>query len=284
MIVVQMLELLSIVLILSYSKLDSSLVFEEGFLKAVDFTHPNAQPFKLEAGENAILLIHGFTGSPSHMRTVGDAAHAAGFSVRGILLPGHGTTVEDMAKSNDTQWLEACREAFVDMQANYKHVAVGGLSMGGILSLLIAETFEPSAVILFAPALRYKNKVNHLSPVVKQFKRTVNWGGLKFTDEEFLYTYNYGYPSTPVAKVEDLTRLQRAARRGLSKITCPVLTIQSHRDESVHKAVPDMIMRGVSSTVKEICWVDRSSHVCTIGPDREYVKERVVDFLHRYGV
>ena len=76
-----------------------------------NFSHPNAQPFLLEAGENALLLIHGFTGSPSHMRTVGDAVHAAGFTARGILLPGHGKTIDEMAKSNDRQWHEACRQA-----------------------------------------------------------------------------------------------------------------------------------------------------------------------------
>lgn len=249
-----------------------------------DFKHPNAQPFELEAGDSALLLIHGFTGSPSHMRTVGDAAHAAGFSARGILLPGHGTSIEEMERSDDAQWYAACRTAFEEMRAKYRRVAVGGLSMGGILSLLIAEAFEPSCVVLFAPALRYKRATNHLSPVAKRFLRVLNWGEHSYSAEEFLYDYDHGYPGAPVAKVEDMTRLQRSARANLSKITCPALVIQSHRDESVHSSVPEMIMRGVSSQVKEICWVDRSSHVCTIGPDREYVYARVIDFLRRYAV
>lgn len=55
-----------------------------------NFAHPNAQPFLLEGGEDAVLLIHGFTGSPAHMRTVGEAINGAGFTAKGILLPGHG--------------------------------------------------------------------------------------------------------------------------------------------------------------------------------------------------
>lgn len=249
-----------------------------------DFTHANAQPFDLAAGENAILLIHGFTGSPSHMRPIGEAAQKAGFFARGILLPGHGKTVEEMEKSGDAQWLAACRDAFLDMRARYKRVAVGGLSMGGILSLLLAEEFEPSAVILFAPALRYKSAVNHLSPMAKHFLRVSPWKGHPYTPEEFLYEYDYGYEGAPVAKVEDMTRLQKRARANLEKVTSPLLVIQSHNDESVHETVPDLIASRASSAVKEICWVDRSAHVCTIGPDRAYVNERVVDFLRRYGV
>lgn len=251
---------------------------------STDFSAPNAQPFELEAGEDAILLIHGFTGSPSHVRTIGNAVHAAGFSARGILLPGHGTTLADMEKSGAEQWWQACKDAYRQMKEKYRHVSVGGLSMGGILSLMLAEEFEPASVVLFAPALKYKSAVNYLSPVVKHVMRTVNWGGHDYSPEEFLYDYDYGYTGSPVAKVEDMTRLQRRAREGLGGISCPTVVFQSHRDGSVHHTVPEMITRGISSVVKEISWVDRSPHVLTIGPDRHYVEERVIDFLRRYGV
>ncbi|HIQ62901.1 MAG: alpha/beta fold hydrolase [Christensenellales bacterium] len=249
----------------------------------VDFSHPNAQPFLLEAGDCALLLIHGFTGSPGHMRPVGEAVHAAGFTVRGIALPGHCQSIEAMEQSDWKQWLACCRDAMRQMQAKYRRVSVGGLSMGGILSLLMAEEFSPASVVLFAPALKYKRAANKLSPLAKHFIRVLDWGepnrGLDFLNE-----YDYGYRGAPVRKVEDMTRLQTMARKGLRDVTCPALVIQSHRDESVHRDTPEIIMRGVSSQVKEICWVDRSAHVCTIGPDRAYVNARVIDFLRRYGV
>ena len=151
-----------------------------------DFENPIAQPFELEAGEDALLLIHGFTGSPGHMRYIGDAVHAAGFSVRGILLPGHGKTVDEMEKSNDTQWHEAARSAYLEMTKKYRHVSVSGLSMGGILSLLLAEEFDPACVILFAAALKYRKATNHLSPVAKHFIRVLDWGEHQYSPEEFL--------------------------------------------------------------------------------------------------
>ena len=248
-----------------------------------NFSHPNAQPFLLEAGENALLLIHGFTGSPSHMRTVGDAVHAAGFTARGILLPGHGKTIDEMAKSNDRQWHEACRQAYQELRAKYMRVSVAGLSMGGVLSCLMAEEFEPACLILFAPAMKYLHAQDYLSPVAKHVMKRMIWPeGSHRAD--FLHEYDIGYAAAPVGKVEDMTRLQREARQNLSKITCPVLVVQSHRDEQVHGSVPEIVTRGVSSPVREICWVDKSSHVCTIGPDREYIYARVIDFLRRYGV
>lgn len=251
---------------------------------STDFTNPNAQPFVLEAGDSAILLIHGFTGSPAHVRIIGDTVHAAGFSTEGILLPGHCTTLEDMAKSTGAQWLDACREAYLRMTKKYRRVAVGGLSLGGVLALLLAEEFDPACVVLFAAAMKYKNAVNNLSPVAKHLVKTLPWRERPYSPEEFLYAYDIGYAGTPVAKVEDMTRLQKRAREGLSGVTCPVLAFQSHLDGSVHHTAPELIMRGVTSRVKEISWVDRSPHVLTLGPDREYVCGRVIDFLRRYAV
>lgn len=251
---------------------------------STDFKHPNAQPFVFEAGDAAVLFIHGFTGAPGHLRTVGEAVREAGFSARGILLPGHGATIRDMGMSNGGQWLDACCSAFMEMEKKYRRVAVAGLSMGGLLAMLLAERFQPSCMILFAPAYRYKRWTNHLSPLAKHFKREVKWNPPKDFEADFLSEYNFGYEGAPIAKVEDMTMLQRRAAEEIEKITCPTLILQSHRDESVHRTAPERIARGVSSAVKEIAWVDRSTHVCTIGPDRDYLNGRVIDFLKRFGV
>lgn len=251
---------------------------------SVDFSNPLAQPFDLEGGDHALLMIHGFTGSPSHMRYIGDKVHAAGYSVRGILLPGHGTSVEDMAQSSGTQWLDACSQALLEMKQKYRRVSVAGLSMGGILSLLLAESLDPACVILFAPAMKYRRRMNNLSPVVKRFMPVMKGGARRDPPDTFLYDYDFGYPDTPVAKVEDMTRLQREAWEHIADVKCPAIVFQSHGDNSVHRLVPDMIMQRISSPVKEICWVDRSSHVLTLGPERDYVAARVIDFLGRYSV
>lgn len=248
-----------------------------------NFSHPNAQPFLLEAGEDAVLLIHGFTGAPGHMRVIGEAVQKAGFTARGIRLPGHGETVEKMMQSGAQQWLDACCEAYQEMCGRYRHVSVGGLSMGGILATLLAEEFEPACLVLFAPAMKYRSQLNYLSPVVKYLCPTLRWPS-NLGRKDFLYEYDYGYEKIPVGKVEDMTHLQRKACAGLAAVTCPTLVIQSHKDEQVHISVPEIVTRGVSSQVREICWVDNSSHVCTIGPDRAYVCARVIDFLRRYGV
>ena len=63
--------------------------------------HPYSQPFFREGTKDeAVLLIHGFTATPSQMRPLADVLSAEGYAVRGVLLPGHGLTLASMERSN----------------------------------------------------------------------------------------------------------------------------------------------------------------------------------------
>ena len=62
---------------------------------------PGAEPWSADGGPSGALCIHGFTGNPGSMRGVAEAFAAAGFAVELPLLPGHGTTVEEMKATMD---------------------------------------------------------------------------------------------------------------------------------------------------------------------------------------
>ena len=52
--------------------------------------------FVLTAGPIGVLLIHGFPGSPVEMRLIGEYLNEREMTVLAPLLPGHGTTPEDL--------------------------------------------------------------------------------------------------------------------------------------------------------------------------------------------
>ena len=106
---------------------------------AAYFQRDCCKPFFHEGSDKGILLIHGFTGSVSHMRPLGDALADRGYTVMGINLPGHATTEADMAKSDWRQWLDAARTALVKLKKSCLSVTVAGLSMGGVIALILAE-------------------------------------------------------------------------------------------------------------------------------------------------
>src|SRR4029453_6653802 len=65
-----------------------------------------------ERGEHGVLVLHGFTGCPQSMRPLAEAFAAAGYTVELPLLPGHGTTVDDMIATGWDDWSAAAAAAY----------------------------------------------------------------------------------------------------------------------------------------------------------------------------
>ena len=120
--------------------------------------------YQLGHGGNGIVLIHGFCGSARQMRFLAEGLHAAGYTVRVPLLPGHGSTVQEMRKSTFRQWHDCVRTAYTDLREECGSVAVAGHSMGGVLALLLAEEYPVDAVIALSAPMHLAGVRGLLSP------------------------------------------------------------------------------------------------------------------------
>ena len=87
------------------------------------------------------------------MRPLGDALHEHGYTVMGINLPGHATSEKDMARYGNREWLQAAIDAVAHMRLHCSTVAVCGLSMGAVLSLILAEKHLVDALRLHLRAV-----------------------------------------------------------------------------------------------------------------------------------
>ena len=245
-----------------------------------DFSVPQAQAFDFGTGEHGVLLIHGFTGSPAHMRLIGEGLRDNGFSVRGILLPGHGECPETMGKVTWQDWFRASREVVVDMRKRYRYLTVAGLSMGGCLALMLAEQMDADACVAIAAPMKTTAKFRSLAPMAALVHPMVH----KRADgsrDSLISEYDVGYDSYPMQSVVHLSAIIREAKRNLSLIHCPVLAIQSHGDQTVTSDSPEIILRGVSSQIKGQLWLDEAPHVCTISPEYPKIVKAMTEFLHR---
>ena len=69
---------------------------------------PGAEPFFFEGSDVGCLVSHGFTGTTQSMRFVSEfLANEGGLTVAGPRLKGHGTSVEDMARSSAEDWIRS---------------------------------------------------------------------------------------------------------------------------------------------------------------------------------
>ncbi len=249
-------------------------------IKVSDFSLPNAQPFFLEGGDHAILLIHGFTGSAAHMRPLGEKLHEAGFTVRGINLPGHASTPEAMKNCTWEDWLNAGREGVKALRKDFRTVTACGLSMGGCITLILAEEgLTDSAVPISAP-MAAQNKLLPLAGILWPLMPMISWGeGGGPKDRMLDADYNLGYGGFPTKSGAALYRLIQMAKAGLGKITCPLMVVQSHGDETIDAGSADRILAGSASKVKKMLWLEEVPHVCTITREMPHIAAEIADFL-----
>ena len=110
-----------------------------------------AEEFLLEGTNNkGVLLIHGYTGTPAEMRLLGDHLHQEGYTVLGVLLPGHGTKPENLNETKWQDWYAAAEEGFKRLEESCSEVMVAGLSMGGLLAIKVAAELPVSKAAFFS--------------------------------------------------------------------------------------------------------------------------------------
>lgn len=126
------------------------------------FQDPVHLPFYWRGGPHTAVLVHGFPGTPAEMRGVGEALHAQGWSVHGILLPGFGPQLHRLGETKHHEWLIAIRRALVEAHGNAQRTGgallLAGLSTGAALSLHAARLFPVDGLLLLSPFWRMENR------------------------------------------------------------------------------------------------------------------------------
>lgn len=244
------------------------------------FIHRNALPFFWEGHKDIVcLLIHGFTGSPADMRVLGDYLQNEGYGVAGLLLPGHGTTPQDLATTRWPEWFNAVENEYLRLRDRYKIVIPMGLSMGGILALHLAAKYDVKGLVSFsAPVFFVDERAYHVAEMDIEF-----FGKERTAEEKArnLAKGRFSYDITPTKAMASLLELIDLVKTELSGINVPSLLIQSQDDPTVSPQSAQYLYDQLGSTAKELVWLEKSGHVITLGTEQEQVFQVTELFLQK---
>jgi carboxylesterase len=217
------------------------------------FQQPEHQPFLWRGGCTAVLLIHGFPGSPAELRPLARKLHEAGFTVQGLLLPGFGPQVETLPQKRVADWLAAVLAADEALRADYEQVWLLGHSMGGALALQAAACSPPTGLILLAPFWQIgrwyhqliwrllRPFLGHLRPF-KLFKPDFNNPNMRAGMQNWLPEADLDDPAVqaairelavPTAVFEQLRQAGRGGYRAAPQVACPTFVLQGTADSLI---------------------------------------------------
>jgi carboxylesterase len=244
--------------------------------------HLDPKGFRFDGGKTGVLLIHGFTGAPPEVRPMGESLHKAGYTVYGPCLPGHGTTVEDLNQRTWTEIVDAARAELEELKKHCDTVFVGGLSMGGLLTLRLGETADGIAgLIPMAAATVVNNPLRHFLPIARLVKRAWTKTGDPAEDlvDASQIDQLWCYDAFPVTAAYQLMKLLKHVRKDIGTIRQPILIFQGTQDQQVPVKAAHFIHDNVASADKELVLLEQSGHCLTVDAEREAVWQRAAKWI-----
>jgi carboxylesterase len=241
---------------------------------------PGAEPFSHEGNEVGILLCHGYTGCPQSLRPWAEALATAGYTVRLPLLPGHGTTWQDLNRTHWTDWYATVSASLDELNSRCRAVVVAGLSMGGALALRLAahRGSDVAGIVVVNPAVSAQDPRLRLLPVLKYVLPSL--AGIA-SDIKKPGSTELAYSRNPLRALHSLTRLWADVVPDLPRVNQPLLLFRSPQDHVVPASSSTLVLRQVSSTDVQEVLCENSFHVATLDNDAELIIKHSLHFVER---
>lgn len=242
-----------------------------------------AEGFELAGGERAVLLLHGFGDTPQTLRLLGMRLHRDGWTVAAPLLPGHGRTIEDFARSGADDWLAAARTHFRDLCGRHPRVAVVGLSMGGALATILAATEERvAALVLLAPYMSMPRGIRGLArvaPLWELLTPVIDTHSDRSILDPLARRESLGYGAATPRLLAQLGEVAERALAVAPRVRAPVLMIHSRTDNRIRPEAAQRVFDRFAAPSRELQWLSESGHVITVDRERERVLASVSSWL-----
>ncbi len=243
---------------------------------------PEGEPLSHIGDSNVgILFIHGFTGMPESMRDVAIYFADKGYHVELPRLRGHGTdnwrALKDVTYKD---WEEDVDEAFLSLTKRADSLFVVGLSMGGTLTLYLAEKYpdDVKGIVLINPVIFVHDKLVRFVPILKYILPPHPGIGSDIKKDG---VFEPAYKKFPVDAAYELFRLVEHVRKDLKKVVAPLLMVASEHDHLVPVIDKKHIYGNVSSEVKDIIVLEDSYHVATMDNDREKIIKGIEEWIQK---
>jgi len=212
------------------------------------------------------------------MKPWGEFLASHGYTVRVPRLPGHGTRWQDMNITTWQDWYAEADRSFRELAARSSQVFVMGLSMGGSLTLRLAEMKGDAiaGIVLVNPAVHSERPDRFALPIIKHV--IGSFPGIS-NDIKKPGQDEGAYDRIPLKAAHSLTHLWSAVKTDIAAIDQPLLLFRSAEDHVVEASNAAWILSHVSSTdVREIVLMD-SFHVATLDNDADLIHSESLDFL-----
>lgn len=234
---------------------------------------------------DAALLIHGFMAAPYEVRQWADNLFARGYTVYAPRLAGHGTSAEDLAGQNYTDWVDSVEQGYEILLHCAQRIMVAGFSTGAGLALhqAISHPHRYRAVISVSAPMRFAGLSSKFSQIAEHWNRAVKLLKLDPLQKSFAVNHpdnpEINYCRCPIHGFNQVKALMRRVHQGLPELDIPALIIQGVQDPKVSPAAGKMIFHRLRTPQKHYVEIKYHRHGIVRGAVGTRVFSAVNEFL-----
>jgi len=245
-----------------------------------------ARPFDYKKGNRGIFFVHGFTDSLCRVNGFAKYLASHNISTKGVLLPGHGGSWEDLAATTPDDWYKAVEEGILSMSKEVKDLYVVGISLGGNIALKCAAEHPDviKGVVTIEAPMQIKNQ--YITRVAIPFAQLM---GFRYWNKQYLkkvrhpekeIVFDQGVldkmPLNNIAQVIDFLENRQGF---LKKVKCDVLIIQSEKSSLLTANSAQRIYDAIKSPRKEIFKMENVYHAFLSEPAKRTIFREATNFF-----
>lgn len=235
------------------------------------------KPFTFEAGKRAVLLLHGFTGNSSDVRMLGRYLQDKGYTCHAPHYKGHGVPPEELLHTGPDDWWEDVKKGYDHLQSlGHDEIAIAGLSLGGVFTLKCGYTFPVKGIVSMCAPMNAKTEEKMTQGVLEYAEEYKKYEG---KSSEVIKEEMDKFKGLPMAPLKGLEDLIKGVRNRIDLIYAPIFVVQARHDEMIDSSSATIIYNNVQSDDKDIKWYENSTHVITLGDEKEQLHKDIYRFL-----
>ena len=179
-----------------------------------------------------------------------------------------------MRRHTFEDWIRVSEEAFKELCRQSDTVVIAGFSTGGLIAVLLAEKFDPAAVVLMSVPVRHWDLKRVIINVTEDLKRS---------RLDHVRHYVKSAVKFPIRALLEFKRLQSHTLARFRQVRCPALIVQGLDDDTVHWKSAARIQAGIqgghSGAAAELAYFEPAGHVILHGPAGQPVVRLILKFL-----
>jgi carboxylesterase len=239
------------------------------------------EPFFHRGNDIGVLCLHGITASPDEMRWLGQYLHTQyGYTVYGARHVGHAVDYRHMQRARWEDWYLTGIDGYHLLRSQCKKIFVAGLSMGGLITLLMSANLDLDGIVVIAAPIDIPSKILPYAKYLQWVMPSYDTPDTSdFPKRLLAEQHRRGLPTVGRLRyqrwatrgVAELYELMEVVRGRLPLIQAPALLMYSEGDKSVPVNNMSYIEKHIGSDDVQAKKFEKSGHILTQDVDCDAV-------------